>query len=52
MSTRVMSNVFSCADEKNIKIDYQDTGSTHSNYDDVDKDFRGYKEEVWVRVSW
>ena len=32
-----MNKVFSCADDCDIKIYYQDTDSIHLNYDDVDK---------------
>ena len=32
-----MNKVFSCADDCDIKIYYQDTDSTHLHYDDVDK---------------
>ena len=45
MSNRVMSKVFSCADDMNIKMYYQDTDSIHLNYDDVDKNVKRYKEE-------
>ena len=37
MSKRIMNKVFSCADDCDIKIYYQDTDSIHLNYDDVDK---------------
>ena len=43
MSRRIMNKVFSCADENNIHIYYQDTDSIHLNYDDVDKVVEGYK---------
>ena len=39
-----MNKVFSCADDLNIKIDYQDTDRIHLNYDDVDKVVKRYKE--------
>ena len=45
MSKRIMNKVFSCADDDNIKIYYQDTGSIHLNYDDVDKVVARYKEQ-------
>ena len=32
-----MGKVFSCADDLNIKVYYQDTDSIHLNYEDVDK---------------
>ena len=40
-----MNKVFSCADDCDIKIYYQDTDSTHLNYDDVDKVVKRYKEK-------
>ena len=39
-----MSKVFSCADDCDIKMYYQDTDSTHLNYDDVDKHENIYKD--------
>ena len=45
MSKRIMNKVFSCADDCDIKIHYQDTDSIHLNYDDVDKVVKRYKEE-------
>ena len=45
MSKRIMNKVFSCADDCNIKIYYQDTDSIHLNYDDVDKIVKRYKEK-------
>ena len=44
MSKRSMNNAFSCADDLNIKMYYQDTDSIHLNYDDVDKVVHRYKE--------
>ena len=44
MSKRIMNRVFSCADDLNIKIYYQDTDSIHMNYDDVDKLCEYYKK--------
>ena len=44
MSKRIVNKVFSCADDCDIKIHYQDTDSTDSNYDDVDKIGNEYKE--------
>ena len=41
----MMDKVFSCADDCDIKIYYQDTGSLHLNYGDVDKIENKYKEE-------
>ena len=40
-----MNKVFSCAGDCEIKIYYQDTDSTHWNYDDVPKVVRRYKEK-------
>ena len=40
-----MNKVFSCADECDINIYYQDTNSTHLNYEDVGKNENGYKEK-------
>jgi len=45
MSKRIMNKVFSCADDLNIKIYYQDTDSIHLNYDDVEKVVARYKEK-------
>ena len=45
MSKRIMSKVFSCADDCDVKMYYQDTGSIHSNYEYVDKTENGYKEK-------
>ena len=44
MNKRNMKKVFTCADCENVKIYYQDTDSTHLNYDDVDKVVERYKE--------
>ena len=46
MPKRIMNKVFSCADDLNIKIYYQDIGSTHLNYDDVDKVVERYEENM------
>ena len=46
MSKRIMNKVFSCADDCDIKIYYQDTDSIHLNYDDVDKIVDRYKENM------
>ena len=40
-----MNKAFSCADDCDIKMYYQDTDSTHLNYDDVDKTEHRYKEK-------
>ena len=37
MSKRIMNKAFSCADDLNIKIYYQDTDSIHLSYDGVDR---------------
>ena len=37
MSKRTMNKVFSCADDCELKTYYQDTDSSHLNYDDVPK---------------
>ena len=41
-----MNKVFTCADDCDIKVYYQDTGSTHVNYDDVDKIENGHKTNM------
>ena len=46
MSKRIMNKMFSCADDLNIKAFYQDTDSTHLNYDDVGKIVDRYKENI------
>ena len=45
-----MNKVFSCADDLNIKIYYQDTDSIHLNYDDVDKVVKRYKEKYGLEL--
>ena len=45
MSKRVMDKLFSCSDDLNINIYYQDTDSRHLNYDDVDKVVEIYKQK-------
>ena len=45
MSKRIMNKMFSCADDCNVNIYYQDTGSIHLNYDDVDQIVERYKEQ-------
>ena len=45
MSEQIMNKVFGCADDCAIKIYYQDTESTHLNYDDVDTVVKRYKED-------
>ena len=46
MSKRITNKVFSCADDLNIKIYYQDTDGIHLNYDDVDKIVDRYEEHI------
>ena len=46
MPKRIMNKVFSCADGCEIKMYYQDTGSTHLNYDDVGTVVKRYKENT------
>ena len=41
-----MNKAFSCANDLNIKISYQDTDSIHLHYDDVDKIVDRYKENT------
>ena len=43
MSKRIMNKVFGASSECGVKIQYQDTGSIHLNYDDVDKVVKKYK---------
>ena len=45
MSKRIMNKVFSCADDVNVKIYYQDTDSIHLNYDDVPKIVERYQQK-------
>ena len=45
-----MNKVFSCAGDLNIKIYYQDTDSTHLNYDDVDKVVERYKDKYGLEL--
>ena len=40
-----MNKVFSCADDCDIKIHYQDTDSIHLNYGDVDKVVKIYRDK-------
>ena len=46
-----MNKVFSCADDLNIKIYYQDTDSIHLNYDDVDKIVDRYKDKYKLNLA-
>ena len=41
-----MNKVFSCADDCDIKIYYQDTDSIHLNYEDVGKIENIYKANM------
>ena len=50
MSKLIMNKVFSCADDCEIKIYYQDTGSIHLNYDDVDTVVKRYKEKYGLEL--
>ena len=43
VSKRIMNKVFSCADDWNVKIYYQDTDSIYLNYGDVDTVVKRYK---------
>ena len=50
MSKRVMNKVFSCADDCDVKTYYQDAGSIHLNYDDVDTAAERYKQEYGLEL--
>ena len=50
MSKRIMNKVFSCADDCNVKTDYQYTDSTNLKYDDVDKVVKGYKDKYGLEL--
>ena len=50
MSKRIMNKVFSCADDLNINIYYQDTDSIHLNYGDVGKIVERYKDTYDVNL--
>ena len=45
MSRLIMNKVFSCADDCDIKLYYQDTDSIHLNYEDVDQIENIYNEK-------
>ena len=45
MFKRIMNKVFSCANDCCIKLYGQDTDSIHSNYDDVGKVSKVYREK-------
>ena len=51
MSKRIMNKVFSCADDEDIKIYFQDTDSIHLNYDGVDKVVARYKEKYGLDLA-
>ena len=44
MSKRIMTKVFDVSNGCGVKMYYQDTGSIHLNYDDVDKTVEQYKQ--------
>ena len=50
MSKRIMHNVFSCADDCDVKIYHQDTDSIHLNYDDVDTVVKRYKQKYGLEL--
>ena len=50
MSKRAMNKVFSCAGDCGVKTHYQDTDSTHLNYDDAGKVAKGYKEKYGLEL--
>ena len=45
MSKRIMNKVFEVSNDCGVKIYYQNTDSTHVNYEDADKIANSYKEE-------
>ena len=45
-----MNKVFSCANDCDIQVYYQDTDSIHLNYDDVDKAVKRYKEKYGLEL--
>ena len=45
-----MNNIFSCADDLNIKLYYQDTDSIHLNYDDVDEIVGRYNDKYGLEL--
>ena len=47
MSKRIMNKIFSCADDCDIMMWYQDTDSVHLNFDDVDTVVKRYKENTF-----
>ena len=51
MSKNIMNFVFDCANDCNVKTYYQDAGSIHLNYDDVDKMGKWYKEKYKLYLA-
>ena len=45
-----MDKVFSCANDCDIQVYYQDTGSIHLSYDDVPKVVKRYKEKYGLHL--
>ena len=45
MSKRIMNKVFEVSNDCGVEIYYQDTDSTHLNYEDVDEIVNRYKEK-------
>ena len=50
MSKRIMNRVFGSASDIGVNIYYQNTDSTHLNYEDVDKVVKRYKEEYGLTL--
>ena len=50
MSKRTMNKVFSCANDCDIQVYYQDTDSTHLNYDDVPKAVNRYTDKYCLQL--
>ena len=48
-----MNCVFDVSNDCGVKIYYQDTGSIHLNYDDVDKEILKYiKNNIYIYISY
>ena len=47
---KTMNKVFSCADDCDIKIYYQGTGSIHLDYDDVPIVVKRFKEKYGLEL--
>ena len=45
MSNNIMNKVFDVSNDCGVKIDYQDTGSIHLNYDDANRIVKIYKQK-------